>query len=117
MRNVNDKLPCDPSHPSHSLECCDRKPRYKKSNHEENIRRNGQCYFWKQGFCKKGDFCSYLYVEICLYQDQCRYPSTCWYIHDEKDAFLGMRREQQFMYREEDFPTLDQSNRNKGRNW
>ena len=119
IRNVEKKTACNPSHPLHSTTCCDREPgqSYQRMYTEEEKRQFGACYYWNQGYCKRGDLCKFLHIELCRYQDNCRRSGTCEFFHIKKaDSFLGGRRQHQYVYREEDFPVLDQIYQNKRRN-
>ena len=99
IRNLDDRQPCDPSEPFHSSECCDRRPRSRQ-----------QCYFWKQGYCRGGDRCSFLHIKECRFQEQCR-NSSCSFFHyqnlPKRLPFLEVKQNPGFQYREEDFPTLE----------
>ena len=120
IRNLNDKMPCDPSNPLHSSTCCDRQPNQqrKRCYSQEERKRNGACYYWNQGYCRHGDLCKYLHIEICRYQEECRRPDSCRFFHIlQKNHFLGRRSSQGFMYREEEFPTLDQSSKSQRKGW
>ena len=112
IRDVTNKKPCDPSHPRHSSECCDRLPRLKKSNQSkvEERRRCEPCRYWNQGHCFRGDSCKFSHVKICRFQEQCRATECRFFHYSEQESFL----EQRFSYREEDFPPME--NRSRRRN-
>ena len=112
IRDLSGRVPCDPSHPSHTSECCDRRSQ-NKSNHtsgSEERRSRGQCRFWSKGRCYRGNSCRYAHIELCKFQDQCRYYETCVYLHfSEQEHFLDSKIKNRFVYREEDFPQLQKS--------
>ena len=65
---------------------------------------NGPCRSWNRGNCRHEDLCKYEHVEICFYEENCKFGSRCWYRHTNK-IFLGGTRKPTFQYREEEFPT------------
>ena len=104
MRDLSDRIPCDPSHPSHTSDCCDR-----RTNGKEARRSRGQCKFWSQGRCYRGESCKFAHVELCKFQDQCLYYETCGYLHyseQNQNNFLVSRHQKEFIFRTEDFPPL-----------
>ena len=117
MRDVSYKKSCNPSHPKHTSECCDRVPQHnssQKSNDEER-RRRGQCWYWSQGSCTKGDSCRFAHIKLCKFQDQCFYYESCRFFHySEQKDFLGSRgRKKEFVFQEEEFPPLHNSRRGR----
>ena len=108
MRDLSDRIPCDPTNPNHTSECCDRDYNYSNNKSEEERRRTrGQCRYWNQGRCDRGNRCRFAHIKLCKYQDQCLYYESCGYLHQsEKESFLDLRSKRNFVFREEDFPPL-----------
>ena len=108
MRNLPNRQPCDPSHPSHTTECCNR---ISNQSRREDRRRRGLCRYWSQGECFRGDGCKFAHVRVCNFQEQCRAPGCLFYHYSEQQSFL----EKRFTFREEEFPRME-TNRNWRRN-
>ena len=52
----------------------------------------------------------FAHIEICKFQDQCRYYESCVYLHfSEQEPFLDSGFRRRFVYREEDFPQLQRT--------
>ena len=74
MRDLSDREPCNPSSPTHTSNCCDRKPR---------------------GTSKTPP-------KVCHFQEYCRYGSEyCRFFHynkeEQKHSFFGRRRNQEYV--------------------
>ena len=113
IRDLSNRIPCDPYHPSHTSECCDR-----SFNSKEEKRSRGQCKYWSQGRCFKGTSCRFAHIELCRFQDKCLNYEYCGYLHYSEQkikTFLEPRLKSQFTYRKEDFPPLG-SFQNRKRN-
>ena len=106
IRDLSSRTPCNPQHPSHSSECCDRA--YFKQSGAEEQRSRGQCRYWVQGRCYRGDSCRFAHIKLCKYQDQCLNYKYCGFLHfSEQKPFLESRMKKRFVFREEDFPRLE----------
>ena len=104
IRDLTNRVPCDPYHPNHTTDCCDR-GYYRRSGSEER-RSRGQCRYWIQGRCNRGDSCRFSHINFCKYQDQCLNYQYCGLLHNsEQKPFLASRK--RFIFREEDFPRLE----------
>ena len=112
MRDLSDRTPCDPQHPNHTSDCCDR-----RTNSKEARRSRGQCKYWSQGRCYRGETCKFAHVELCRFQDKCLYYESCGYLHyseQNQNNFLEPRTQNHFIFRAEDFPPLKNTlNRNR----
>ena len=112
IRDLSGRAPCGPFHQSHTSECCDRAHKIKNQNQtgSDERRSRGQCRFWKQGRCYRENSCRFAHIEICKFQDQCRYYESCVYLHfSEQEPFLDSGFRRRFVYREEDFPQLQRT--------
>ena len=106
MRDLSDQAPCDPYHPSHTSECCDRG--YYQQPTKDEKRSRGQCRYWIQGRCYRGEGCRFAHIELCKYQDKCIRYEQCGYLHlSEKKPFLDSRIKKKFIFCEEGLPRLE----------
>ena len=106
IRDLSDRVPCNPFHPSHTSECCDRG--YFRHTGQDKRRSRGQCRYWTQGKCHRGNSCQFAHIQLCKFQDQCLFYESCGYLHnsEQNNSFLESRNNR-FIYREEDFPKLE----------
>ena len=119
IRDLSGREPCDPFHPRHTSQCCDRRSK-NRTNHisaSDERRSRGQCRYWSQGRCHKENSCRFAHIQLCKYQDQCRYYETCVYLHfSEQKPFLDTGVRKSFVFREEEFPQLQRTNHFRKRN-
>ena len=115
IRDISERTPCNPAHPDHTTDCCNRLPKdtYHSRSEDERRRSRGQCRYWSQGgVCYRGNSCRFAHVEFCKFQDQCLHYDTCVFLHySEQDNFLDSRAKMPFIFREEEFPQMENSRR------
>ena len=110
IRQLENRLPCNFSDPSHSQECCDRVPGPPRQYYTQNERlQNGPCRNWNEAECKFYELCKFAHVPICHFQKQCRNSDKCLFYHYDgsNQHFLGGKAYQQsFILNLEEFPPL-----------
>ena len=110
IEKVPRKTPCDFKSPQHTSNCCDRdqgKP-MKFFTFQETL-QNGPCRNWNETVCDFGDLCKYAHIELCRFQERCRYSFNCRFFHFDHSniSFLGGKSfRHPFLFNSQDFPPL-----------